>query len=80
MKVTTMDSYPESLRKAVHHVRLEDWYFGKACLHDDDIWLTSYPRSGSHFARFILVSASHDAQVQRVGLVSGIVLNDVFEQ
>lgn len=37
----------------------EEWYFRNDLFRDDDIWLASYPRSGSHFARFILVSARH---------------------
>ena len=59
MKVTTIESYPENLRKAVRHMGHEDWYFGDELLRDDDVWLASYPRSGSHFVRFILVSARH---------------------
>jgi hypothetical protein len=37
----------------------EQWYFRDDLFRDDDIWLASYPRSGSHFVRFILVSAQH---------------------
>ena len=40
-------------------MRNEAWYFQDKLLRDDDIWLASYPRSGSHFVRFILVSARH---------------------
>jgi len=46
--------YPEDLRKAVQQMHGEAWYFRKDLICDDDIWLASYPRSGSHFARFIL--------------------------
>lgn len=40
----------------------ERWYFRDDLFRDDDIWLASYPRSGSHFARFILISARHFLQ------------------
>lgn len=55
----TTDSYPQSLRRTVEQMRCEQWYFSEDLFRDDDIWLASYPRSGSHFARFILVSARH---------------------
>jgi hypothetical protein len=51
--------YPEDLRNAVQQMRCEAWYLRDDLFRDDDIWLVSYPRSGSHFARFILLSARH---------------------
>ena len=48
-----------SLLNAVRRMHCEDWYFRDDLFRDDDIWLASYPRSGSHFVRFILVSARH---------------------
>ena len=51
--------YSDTLLRAVRHMRNEAWYFQDKLLRDDDIWLASYPRSGSHFVRFILVSARH---------------------
>lgn len=50
------------LRKAVQHMHNEAWYFQPNLFHKNDIWLASYPRSGSHFVRFILVSARHFIQ------------------
>jgi hypothetical protein len=57
-------SFPETqieagLLNAVRRMRCEDWYFRDDLFRDDDVWLASYPRSGSHFVRFILVSARH---------------------
>ena len=49
----------EILRQAVCQTGNEAWYFSYSLMRDNDIWLASYPRSGSHFARFILVSARH---------------------
>jgi hypothetical protein len=49
----------EGLLRAVRQMGHEEWYFRPDLFRDDDIWLASYPRSGSHFARFILVSARH---------------------
>lgn len=40
-------------------MRSDAWYFRDDLFRNDDIWLASYPRSGSHFARFILLSARH---------------------
>lgn len=40
----------------------EEWYFRQDLFREDDIWLASYPRSGSHFVRFILVSARYFLQ------------------
>jgi hypothetical protein len=53
------EPYPENLRKAVQQMRCEAWYFRQDLIRNDDIWLASYPRSGNHFARFILVCARH---------------------
>jgi hypothetical protein len=53
------DSYPEGLLRTVRQMGHEEWYFRQDLFRDDDIWLASYPRSGSHFVRFILVSARH---------------------
>ena len=47
------------LRQAVRQTGNEAWYFSGKLLRDDDIWLASYPRSGSHLVRFILVCAQH---------------------
>jgi hypothetical protein len=60
--MTTTESYPQDLLKAVHQMGHETWYFSQDLLRDDDIWLASYPRSGSHFVRFILVSVRHFLQ------------------
>lgn len=49
----------EILRQAVRQTGKEAWYFSSNLMRDDDIWLASYTRSGSHFARFILVCAHH---------------------
>lgn len=57
--MTAPDSYPPDLLAAVRHMDNESWYFQDGLFRDDDIWLVSYPRSGSHFLRFILVSARH---------------------
>ena len=48
-----------ALRESVRQTGCEAWYFRPELIRDDDIWLASYPRSGSHFVRFILVSARH---------------------
>jgi hypothetical protein len=56
------ESYPENLLRAVRQMGQEAWYFRPDLFREDDIWLASYPRSGSHFARFILVSARHFLQ------------------
>jgi len=53
------ESNSEALCKAVRQMGNEAWYFSGDLFRDDDIWLASYPRSGSHFVRFILVSARH---------------------
>lgn len=55
----TADSYPDDLLRAVRQIGHEEWYFRRDLFREDDIWLASYPRSGSHFVRFILVSARH---------------------
>lgn len=57
--MTTSLSFSESLLKAARQMGSEDWYLRQIRLREDDIWLASYPRSGSHFVRFILVSARH---------------------
>ncbi|MHB8743213.1 MAG: sulfotransferase domain-containing protein [Sulfuricaulis sp.] len=57
--MSTPTSFSDSLRKAVQQMGSTDWYFRENVFREDDIWLASYPRSGSHFARFILVSARY---------------------
>ena len=58
----TTQSNSVALLKTVRQTGTEAWYFSNDLLREDDIWLASYPRSGSHFARFILVSARHFIQ------------------
>lgn len=57
--MTIPDIYPKNLRKAVRQMGQAQWYFSQGLFREDDIWLASYPRSGSHFVRFILISARH---------------------
>ncbi|MBI5463215.1 MAG: sulfotransferase domain-containing protein [Gammaproteobacteria bacterium] len=57
--MTQRKTYSQALLRAVRQMGHEDWYFQTDRFREDDIWLASYPRSGSHFARFILVSARH---------------------
>ena len=44
---------------AVHHLAQQHYYFNANLLCPDDIMLASFPRSGSHFVRFIILSARH---------------------
>ena len=60
--MATPETFPEDLLSAVRQMRHEKWYLRQDLFRDDDIWLASYPRSGSHFARFILVSARYFLQ------------------
>ena len=50
--------YPETLKQAVSHSdRAKHVYFREDLLNDSYFYLASYPRSGSHFVRFIILSA-----------------------
>lgn len=49
----------EYLRQTLRQMRNEAWYFQEGLMRGGDIWLASYPRSGSHSVRFILASARH---------------------
>lgn len=53
------NTYSPELLRAVRHFRHEQFYFGETLFHPDDIFIASYPRSGSHFLRFIILSALH---------------------
>lgn len=69
----TDGSFSEILLRTVRQMGHEEWYFHDDLFRNDDIWLASYPRSGSHFARFILVSARHFLQHGRLpGDLSGM--------
>ena len=52
-------SISKNLETAVCHLSQQDYYFKENLLHPDDILLASFPRSGSHFVRFIILSARH---------------------
>jgi len=58
-KTAVSESLPDDLVRAVRQLGNEEWYFRQDLFRDDDIWLASYPRSGSHFIRFIIHSARH---------------------
>jgi hypothetical protein len=55
----TNQSSSAELRKAVHHLHAGGTYFQDNLLLPDDIFIASYPRSGNHFVRFIILSAIH---------------------
>jgi hypothetical protein len=57
--MSTLESYSPQLLAAARQMGCTSWYFQEGLLREDDIWLASYPRSGSHFVRFILVSARY---------------------
>ena len=50
-------NFSENLKRAVRHYSGQDGYFDQDYYLPDDIFLASYPRSGSHFVRFIIASA-----------------------
>lgn len=50
-------NYSPELLRAVTHSGSQTWYLQDNTLRADDIWLASYPRSGNHFVRFMIVSA-----------------------
>lgn len=49
--------YSAALRTAVRHYSGQERYFDQDYLLSDDVFLASYPRSGSHLVRFIIASA-----------------------
>jgi len=55
----TNELFSAELRKAAQHLHATESYFQDNLLLPDDIFIASYPRSGSHFVRFIILSAIH---------------------
>jgi hypothetical protein len=51
--------FSSSLLRAVAHLNLDDYYWRPDLFRERDIFICSYPRSGSHFIRFLLLSAHH---------------------
>lgn len=49
--------YSEQLTRAVAHLECEEYYFQENLLEPEDVFLASFPRSGNHFVRFIILSA-----------------------
>ena len=46
-----------SLQRAVAHLKLDNYYWQTALFRERDIFVCSYPRSGNHFIRFLILSA-----------------------
>ena len=53
------NDYSQELRLAVSHLGHDTYYFQDNLLRGDDIFLSSYPRSGNHFVSYIIISAIH---------------------
>lgn len=52
-------TYSSELRHAATSLKQASYYFQEDLFHPDDIFLASYPRSGNHFVRFIILSARY---------------------
>lgn len=49
--------FSPSLKRAVSHHAFDNYYWRPGLLRERDIFICSYPRSGNHFIRFLLLSA-----------------------
>ena len=53
------DSYSSELKRSVASLNQTSYYFQEGLFRPDDVFLASYPRSGNHFVRFIILSARY---------------------